>query len=389
MKKDKSQEYDDGLDEAGQDSAYDESGVADQDFFDEEAGAEESWDEESYDESGQEEDDLAAAPAKAKKKGGLFNVLLIGGAVLAGGAIFYFNFLATPSQPVPAAEVAQASMPAPTAPAATKEEVPVESPPAEIADIPEPVAVTDPVQATPPVEESGALLPVPDSAPVESASDSEPTEAVAAVPEPSGVSSIGLPSASDIMVKAPSVPAPAVDAGVAAPPSSADQDISGISDKLSVLIDRFDAIEERMGDFEKKIQASSQSGVQDESVVRREDLVQMQKHLARLEEKLSTLGSSPEGHPSASQKESTLPVAAPSKSPSSRRAESLPAPEKRVPRWVLKSAQPGSAMVSEASSGDVRVIAVGDTLPGIGKVMSVQLQGGLWVVQGTQGTITN
>lgn len=58
-----------------------------------------------------------------------------------------------------------------------------------------------------------------------------------------------------------------------------------------------------------------------------------------------------------------------------------------TPRWVLRSAQNGRAVVSDRSSGDLRSIEIGDTLRGIGKIQSISAVNGRWVVQGSQGAI--
>lgn len=65
------------------------------------------------------------------------------------------------------------------------------------------------------------------------------------------------------------------------------------------------------------------------------------------------------------------------------------APEQEVmPKWELRSAQPGRAYVSIKGSNDVQVIEQGDTLHGIGKILSISNKNGLWVVQGTNSNIT-
>lgn len=60
-----------------------------------------------------------------------------------------------------------------------------------------------------------------------------------------------------------------------------------------------------------------------------------------------------------------------------------------APRWVLKSARPGSALIAAEGQDDLRPIAVGDTVSGIGKVTMIeQAASGRWVVVGTGGRIT-
>lgn len=56
--------------------------------------------------------------------------------------------------------------------------------------------------------------------------------------------------------------------------------------------------------------------------------------------------------------------------------------------WVLRSAKPGMAWISEKGSGEIKTIAVGDNVSGIGKVTDITTDAsGRWVVSGTRGKI--
>lgn len=90
------------------------------------------------------------------------------------------------------------------------------------------------------------------------------------------------------------------------------------------------------------------------------------------------------------------PVAAKSRSSISHRTvrsavSSAPArkasPEKVVADWILKSAQPGEAMVSRKGESDMTRIAVGQSLAGIGKITGISMENGRWIVQGTNGRV--
>ncbi len=57
-------------------------------------------------------------------------------------------------------------------------------------------------------------------------------------------------------------------------------------------------------------------------------------------------------------------------------------------RWVLKSAKPGMAWVAMPGSSEIKAVAVGDSLPGIGRVTAVgKDSAGRWTVSGTRGSI--
>lgn len=56
--------------------------------------------------------------------------------------------------------------------------------------------------------------------------------------------------------------------------------------------------------------------------------------------------------------------------------------------WVLKSAQPNMALVSPRGSQELRTVSVGDSLPGVGRITGIFMDGGRWAVQGTTGRIS-
>jgi len=73
-------------------------------------------------------------------------------------------------------------------------------------------------------------------------------------------------------------------------------------------------------------------------------------------------------------------------------AKPAPVASKKQPAvqksWVLRSAKPGLAWISEKGSAEIKTISVGDTVSGIGKVTAIAKdEGGRWVVNGTQGKI--
>jgi hypothetical protein len=54
--------------------------------------------------------------------------------------------------------------------------------------------------------------------------------------------------------------------------------------------------------------------------------------------------------------------------------------------WQLRGTSQGKAWFSKAGSQELVVVTVGDTVPGIGKISSIEFEGGRWVVRGSQGT---
>ena len=122
----------------------------------------------------------------------------------------------------------------------------------------------------------------------------------------------------------------------------------------------------------------------------------LQERLDKLE---NDLAAAHNHNPVASQGPSAIAVSKPRNKPIIHRTtlSSLPsgfvhAPVKPsvvvLPRWVLRAAMPGQAWVAEtATSPDLRLVQVGDILPGIGKVNAVRQVNGVWSVVGTMGTV--
>lgn len=55
--------------------------------------------------------------------------------------------------------------------------------------------------------------------------------------------------------------------------------------------------------------------------------------------------------------------------------------------WLLRSAQPGSAWLSQGMSTDLRRVVPGDKVQGLGTITSIRQIAGRWVVEGTQGSV--
>lgn len=59
-----------------------------------------------------------------------------------------------------------------------------------------------------------------------------------------------------------------------------------------------------------------------------------------------------------------------------------------MPVWLLRSAKPGMAWVSQNGARELKTVSIGDVLPGVGKITLIsQDESGRWVVSGTKGFI--
>jgi intracellular multiplication protein IcmG len=60
---------------------------------------------------------------------------------------------------------------------------------------------------------------------------------------------------------------------------------------------------------------------------------------------------------------------------------------KLEPIWKLRSARPGNAVIYDSRGREMKTVEVGDSVAGIGKIRSISVVNGKWVVQGSQGKI--
>jgi hypothetical protein len=63
------------------------------------------------------------------------------------------------------------------------------------------------------------------------------------------------------------------------------------------------------------------------------------------------------------------------------------APMQAIQAWTLRSAQPGSAWLSLGGSNNLRRVAPGDKIQGLGTIVAIRQIAGKWVVEGTQGSV--
>lgn len=67
-----------------------------------------------------------------------------------------------------------------------------------------------------------------------------------------------------------------------------------------------------------------------------------------------------------------------------------PIPKNKIKRhavWVIRAAQPGKAVIYDKNSKETKSIEINDMLNGIGRIKSIQLENGKWLILGTSGKI--
>jgi len=61
--------------------------------------------------------------------------------------------------------------------------------------------------------------------------------------------------------------------------------------------------------------------------------------------------------------------------------------KKKTAKWELRSVAADAAWVGEVGKPDVKRVVVGDTLEGVGTITSIHKVDGMWVVEGSKGTL--
>ena len=119
---------------------------------------------------------------------------------------------------------------------------------------------------------------------------------------------------------------------------------------------------------------------------------QIEMRLNGIEQKLNQVAQAPAAQPAAVMQEApsaprpavhkTMHVSAPA--PVRHKAAPPPEEIEEANVWVLRAATPDQAWVAkDASTPDLKPVHVGDTLPGIGRVVAIEETTSGWVFQGT------
>lgn len=324
---------------------------------------------------------------------------------------------AAPATPetVETTELAQLE-PQPTPPTPIEGAVDVEKAPVEL---PDPIAFENqPIPtAAPPAQEE-----TPVAAETENKSVTPPTEEPSTQPEqaapiaPDTAAPADVAKTEEEIAPTPETPAeekasetslePAVpieepETETAAPPADASNAHPVSSHALEKLNADNEGLASRNKELEQKV-SEADSKIQELSAM----LAEMEKKIAALDTAKTDVAAAEEPSEAAAPTEEKAKAPATETKPESvlvpaepevKAETAKPKPKKTpkistdstgdAPRWTLRSAQNGRAVVSDRSTGDLRSVEVGDTLRGIGKITSISTVNGRWVVKGSQGQI--
>ena len=271
-------------------------------------------------------------------------------------------------------ELAPAPEPVP-APVEAQAEAELTPAPTDLVDLPE-----ESLAAAETAEATTESLATPELQP-EDPIDLAPPELVPAAPETNALPVAEEADAPEMPETAPLAPAPVANEEAAQEFSqqltAMEDKISGINDDLSAKItatdSKIDALTAAIESLQKKVDALASAPVASPA--------------AAPEAAPTEPPETKEPAPESVLPEEAAPAAPPP--PKAQEAKPRPAPKSSsASDWQLRSAQPGQAIVALKGSNDLKTVAVGDSLNGIGRITSIAIENGKWTVRGTRGSVS-
>lgn len=194
------------------------------------------------------------------------------------------------------------------------------------------------------------------------------------------------------------MPAPVDDTSATVLPNVASTDNSAVDAKMS-------AMEERLNQMDAKIDTAVEK-ITNAAPVDAGALASIQTSLERLEQRLDNMGntrsaSAPRAasnddyaEPAPVRKKTVKKASKPKAQATAQdepysprtQAVNISAPATNSTGWELRGATSGRAII--ARGNDIREVGVGETVPGLGEVMGVAQVNGAWVVQGSNGRLS-
>ena len=187
-------------------------------------------------------------------------------------------------------------------------------------------------------------------------------------------------------------------------PSLVSAEVVEVDEEPAPTLVRDEALQDmnaRLNDLSKQVTAVMQQLAAQQTKEEQTDTVAaLEGQIADLEKRLNDLSKLQSAAPKETPKKAEpTPAPQPKKVESAPKVEKTaaapkpaPAPKKVAAQpaksWELRGASPGQAYIIEKGTENLRTVSVGETVPGIGKITSIAIEGNQWVVRGTQGTVT-
>ena len=157
-------------------------------------------------------------------------------------------------------------------------------------------------------------------------------------------------------------------------------DTGANTQQMQALNERMDSIMDRLDSLAQQVDTvANAEPVLSPASNTKTDVSALEKTIANLEKKISALSK---------QKATPVKRTSTSNQASQKRKRAAPKVSKpAAPQWELRGASPREAYVAERGTQNLRTVSVGDTLHGIGRIQSITMENGRWVVRGTSGRI--
>ncbi|HEY8964362.1 MAG TPA: hypothetical protein VIN59_07880 [Alphaproteobacteria bacterium] len=365
------------------------------------------------------EEDPQEAAAKPKKKVNWFNIIVALVAVLGAGGLIVSKLapqlLGGGSEPteMQAPVLADAGTQATPEAAAQAALAPTPDAAAQPGMLDNPDAFAQLAQSAVPTPQADPKNAIPDPfAALNKAAPEAP--ATADVPMPAPITAAAPAPVAEAAPSVPATPVVPVEAAPSIPATTTPMAVASDTAANSALQGEVDQLSSRMDTIESKLDAALATKTQTVAAPADDARFEaIQNVLARLESRLDDLSKAPArvvervrdvsviDDTPAPVKKSVPKKAKAKKSTSGDSYDEAYKPNQATATpigatgtatgnsngWVLRGAQPGQAILGQVG-GDIRQVSIGDTVPGIGQVTGIAPINGRWVVQGTQGRVS-
>ena len=240
---------------------------------------------------------------------------------------------------------------------------------------------TNPSSALPPAAPAIAAMGVSPAAPVTNPSGQATTSPIMPV-NPNDPWSQAATGAAPAPAPAAPTPATATPAPIVAAPAVVPPVIEPASPAPTVAAAGADT--QKLSDLQQKFDALQAKNQQQEAMI-----ADLQNQLAEAQAKANA--PAPKADTTTTEP-ATPKTKASHHNPKPKSAEKSEADQATVSshaatNWELRSASDGVAWLSRAADNQLYRVAVGDQLPGLGRITAIRQQGDVWVVVGTQGQV--
>ncbi len=330
-----------------------------------EAGHEEYAGENEY---GDENYDQSQLPIQGQKKSNLINLAIFGGVGIVIVVMGYFTLgpmlmpkAASPGTPADASALMKVQASAPTNAAPNN---------------------NAPIVATAPMPAQPAPAPAQPAANAMGVSPAAPVTNEAANPVTGNPNDPWSQAANGTVAVPPSAPANPAPVATTTPTVPATMPAPAAAPTVNADAQKLQELQQKLSQVETERQDQAAT------------ITELQNRLAEAETKVTTLQQQLQQQAAAAADGGTAPPvktkiksahATKSKETESKGDQQEAA--KTPQTWELRSASDGTAWVSRASDNQLYRVAVGDELPGVGRITAIRQQGDSWVVVGTSGQI--